>query len=177
MEREVGKERTALLAGLTGRVVEVGAGNGMNFSHYPLSVEEVVAVEPEPYLRAKAERAAATAPVTVHVRDGLADALPLESGSIDAAVLSLVLCSVPDQPRALAELRRVLKPGGELRFMEHVRADGPRKAQVQSVADRSGVGLDWLAVATARGTRCRRLMPPAFRFRRCAASTLGLAGS
>ena len=139
MEPEVGRRRDELLAGLTGRVLEVGAGNGINFAHYPGSVAEVVALEPEGYLRAKAEAAAAEADIPVTVQLGLAEELPFEDGSFDAAVACLVLCSVPDQARALAELRRVLKPGGELRFFEHVRSAKPGKARLQSLADGSGI--------------------------------------
>jgi ubiquinone/menaquinone biosynthesis C-methylase UbiE len=139
MEREVAQHRHELLAGLSGRVVEVGAGNGMNFQHYPSTVEEVVALEPEAYLRDKAEETARDAPVRVTVRDGLADPLPLQDGDFDAAIASLVLCTVPDPGRALGELRRVLKPGGELRFLEHVRSERPRKARLQDRLDRSGI--------------------------------------
>ncbi len=139
MEREAGPHRDELLAGLAGRIVEVGAGNGINFAHYPDTVEEVIALEPEAYMRNKAQAAARNAPVPVHVRAGVAAALPLEDGSVDGAVASLVLCTVPDLPAALAELRRVLNPGGELRFMEHVRAEQPRKARLQQLLDRSGI--------------------------------------
>ncbi len=118
------EHRDELLAGLDGRVIEVGAGNGLNFRHYPAAVTEVVALEPEPYLRRRAERAAAAAPVSVTVVAGVADALPAEDGGFDAGVASLVLCSVPDQAAALRELRRVIRPGGELRFYEHVLARG-----------------------------------------------------
>ncbi|MGH2978814.1 MAG: class I SAM-dependent methyltransferase [Solirubrobacterales bacterium] len=128
--------RRELLAGLSGRVIEVGAGNGINFANYPPEVTEVVAVEPEAYLRDKAAEAAVEAPVPVSVVDGLADALPSEGGSFDAAVTSLVLCSVPDQSRALAEIGRVLKPGGELRFYEHVLADDPKVARRQNRIER-----------------------------------------
>lgn len=117
-----GELRERLLAGLTGRVLEVGAGNGLNFPRYPQGVSEVVAVEPDEVLRGVAERAAIIAPVPVRVVPGHAEALPGEAGGFDAAVVSLVLCSVPDQAAALGELRRVLKPGGELRFFEHVRS-------------------------------------------------------
>jgi ubiquinone/menaquinone biosynthesis C-methylase UbiE len=129
--------RDELLAGLSGRVVEVGAGSGANFPHYPDTVTEVVAVEPEAYLREQAAAAAPQAPVAVRVVDGIADALPLEDGSCDAAVACLVLCTVPDQASALAELRRVLKPGGELRFYEHVRGESARMARWQRAADRT----------------------------------------
>ena len=130
------EHRHRVLEGLAGRVVEVGAGNGLNFPHYPDTVTEVVAVEPEAYLRSKAEEAAARAPVPVRVVDGVADALPAGDGEFDAGVASLVLCSVPDQASALAELRRVIRPGGELRFYEHVLSKDPRAARGQHRTDR-----------------------------------------
>jgi SAM-dependent methyltransferase len=139
IEGDLGPYRRDLLAGLTGRVLEVGAGNGINFAHYPPQVEEVIAIEPEPYLRAKAEAAAADAPVAVSVRDGVGARIDLPDDSVEAAVACLVLCSIPDQAAALSELRRVVRPGGELRFFEHVRADSAGKARVQSWLDRSGV--------------------------------------
>ena len=114
--RGTAEHRDRVLAGLAGSVIEVGAGNGLNFARYPTTVTEVVAVEPEDTLRGLAERAAATAPVPVTVVAGHGDALPVDDASFDAAVVSLVLCSVPDPPHLLAEVRRVLKPGGELRF-------------------------------------------------------------
>src|SRR3954469_15281982 len=94
------EHREELLAGLSGRVLELGAGNGLNFSHYPATVTEVIAVEPEPTLRAAAEEAAAKAPVPVRVVDAVADELPFADGELDAAVASLVLCSVSDQASA-----------------------------------------------------------------------------
>jgi SAM-dependent methyltransferase len=114
--------RRRLLDGLSGRVVEIGAGTGNNFAHYPPTVTHVLAVEPEENLRAMALEAATAAPVAVHVVDGLADDLPLADGSVDAAVVAGVLCSVPDPVRTVAELRRVVRPGGQLRFYEHVAA-------------------------------------------------------
>jgi ubiquinone/menaquinone biosynthesis C-methylase UbiE len=112
-------------------VVELGAGNGINFKHYPPAVSEVVAVEPEPYLRERAEAAALRAAVPVTVTDGLGGELPFQDANFDAAVVSLVLCTVPDQPAVLSDLFRVVRPGGELRFYEHVRAADPRRARVQ----------------------------------------------
>jgi ubiquinone/menaquinone biosynthesis C-methylase UbiE len=170
VERKGGAEhRDELLAGTAGRVIEVGAGNGSNFAHYPAAVSEVVAVEPEPYLRERATEAAAGAPVPVRVVDGAADALPAEDGAFDAAVASLVLCSVPDQAAALAEIRRVLRPGGELRFYEHVVSDTPRTARLQRRADDWGLwprlfggchgSRDTVAAIEAAGfriARCRR---------------------
>ncbi|WP_237159446.1 class I SAM-dependent methyltransferase [Mycolicibacterium rhodesiae] len=106
-------------------MIEVGAGNGMNFGHYPETVAEVVALEPEDHLRGLAEKSAEQAAVPVRVVAGHATALPVPDGAFDAAVASLVLCSVSDVPAALAELRRVLKPNGQLRFFEHVRSTKP----------------------------------------------------
>ncbi|HET6871069.1 MAG TPA: class I SAM-dependent methyltransferase [Solirubrobacteraceae bacterium] len=133
---EIRHHRDELLAGLSGRVIEVGAGAGSNFGHYPPTVEEVVAVEPEPYLRKQARAAAAGAAVRISILDGVASDLPAQDGSFDAAVACLVLCTVPDPGRALAELRRVLRPGGELRFYEHVRSDRPAVAVSQRAVDR-----------------------------------------
>ena len=118
---------------LSGRVVELGAGNGINFKHYPRTVTELVAVEPEPYLRDRASLAAADAPVPVKVMDGLGGELPFEDGEFDAGVASLVLCSVPDPVAVLADLLRVIRPGGELRFYELVRAETPRLRRLQDL--------------------------------------------
>jgi len=126
--------RRELLAGLGGRVIEVGAGNGLNFKHYPATVASVLAVEPEAYLRQRANEESTRAAIPIEVVDGLADELPAEDARFDAAVASLMLCSVPDQQLALAEMRRVIRPGGELRFYEHVRANEPRLARFQDLA-------------------------------------------
>ena len=133
--RGAAQHRRRLLDGLTGRVVEVGVGSGLNFAHYPATVTEVIAIEPEPTLRAAAERAAIAAPVAVTVGTGTAEALPLPDGDVNAAVASLVLCSVPDQARALAEVRRVLRPDGELRFYEHVIAERQPMRAILQLAD------------------------------------------
>jgi SAM-dependent methyltransferase len=130
------RHRDELLAGLTGRVIELGAGAGSNFAHYPSAVDEVVAVEPEPYLRERARAAAARVGVRIEVFDGVADRLPVEDSSFDAAVACLVLCTVPDPASALAELRRVLRRGGELRFYEHVLSEDPAVAFSQRAVDR-----------------------------------------
>ncbi|CAN5733080.1 hypothetical protein BH09ACT7_BH09ACT7_45540 [soil metagenome] len=118
--RGVADQRGRMLAGLAGEVVEIGAGNGLNFLHYPPAVTLVHAFEPDPYLRGLAAQAADDAAVPVKVGEAVAEDLPLEDASVDAAVASLVLCSVGDPGRAIAELHRVVRPGGELRFNEHV---------------------------------------------------------
>lgn len=127
--------RRELLTGVSGRVLEVGAGTGLNFPHYPESVREVVAVEPEPFLRERAAEAAAAAPVPIRVADGVASRLPAADGEFDAVVVSGVLCSVPDVAAALTEFGRVLRPAGELRFYEHVGSRDRLLAGFQAAAD------------------------------------------
>ncbi|MFD7301581.1 class I SAM-dependent methyltransferase [Streptomyces pharetrae] len=129
--------RDRLLAGLSGRVLEVGAGNGLNFAHYPGTVAEVVAIEPERVLRQLAVEAAVRTGMPVDVVPGAAEALPVKSEGFDAVVLSLVLCSVRDVPRALGEVRRVLRPGGQVRFFEHGRGGGRAMRLTQRVLDRT----------------------------------------
>ena len=133
--RGTGEHRDRLLADLTGRVLEIGAGGGLNFAHYPETVTEVLAVEPDDLLRRHALDAAAAAPASVTVVAGTAEAIPAHDGAYDAAVASLVLCSVPDQATALAELRRVIHPGGELRFYEHVRSPHAWIGHLQDTID------------------------------------------
>jgi SAM-dependent methyltransferase len=175
MDAEISDHRRRLLAGLTSRVLEVGAGNGLNFPHYPATVTEVLAVEPEPYLRRLALAAARQAPVPIRVVDGTAETLPAPEGAVDAVVASLVLCTVTDPDQALAETRRVLRPGGTLRFYEHVRATDPRLAHWQDRLERPWGWLvggchpnrDTVAAITAAGLRLVQLdrfdlqaMPP-----------------
>jgi SAM-dependent methyltransferase len=121
------------LAGLSGRVLEVGAGIGTNFSHYPESVDEVIAVEPEPRLSAQARAAAEAAPVRIVVTEETAEAFS-DVEPFDAVVCSLVLCSVHDPAGVLQRLHSLLRPGGELRYLEHVASAGAR-GRLQRLAD------------------------------------------
>ena len=148
----VAAHRDELLAGLSGRVIEIGAGNGLNFAHYPGAVSEVVAIEPERNLRQLAAGAALRAEVPVDVVPGTAEALPVKSEAFDAAVASLVLCTVRDLPRTLAEIKRVLRPGSELRFFEHTLASGRALAAAQRTADRTFWPLLFGGCHTARDT-------------------------
>ena len=135
-ERHGGAElRDELLRGTSGSVLEVGAGNGLNFRHYPAGVTSLTAVEPEPHLRQRAAEAAATTDIPVTIIDGTADDLPFPDESFDTVVASLVLCSVPEPAVALAEMRRVLRPAGGLRFYEHVIANRPGFARTQRILD------------------------------------------
>lgn len=118
--------RDETLSGLRGRVLEVGCGNGANFHRYPPEVSELVGVDPDPFMVERARRRAAQLDRKIEVLEAPAEELPFADASFDAAVSTLVLCSVDDPAKALAEIWRVLKPGGELRFFEHVRyPDGP----------------------------------------------------
>jgi ubiquinone/menaquinone biosynthesis C-methylase UbiE len=131
-------------------VIEVGAGDGRSFEHYPPEVEHVLAVEPDPTARVAAAERAASAPVSIEIVDGDAAALPAEDGTFDAAVVMGLLCSVPDPAAALRELRRVLVPGGELRFWEHVRSRYPAFRTLQRAFD----ALFWTrALGGCRTTR------------------------
>ncbi|WP_205326397.1 class I SAM-dependent methyltransferase [Glycomyces sp. YM15] len=123
-ERGLAAQRARLLAPLEGRVLEIGCGFGANFPHYPEAVTELVAVEPEEHFRDLARARAGELGLKATVVGGTAEALPVESGSFDAVVATAVLCSVDSQADALAEIARVLKPGGQLRGFEHVGAPG-----------------------------------------------------
>ena len=112
--------RDRLLARLAGRVIEIGCGNGLNFAHYPADVTEIIALEPEPFLRIAAELATSNTSIPIRIIESRAESLPFPDASFDAAVISLVLCSINSPSLALAEIHRVLKPEGELRFYEHV---------------------------------------------------------
>jgi ubiquinone/menaquinone biosynthesis C-methylase UbiE len=162
----VAEHRRELVRGLRGRVLELGVGTGLSFRHYPPEVQRLVAVEPEPTMRANAAAAARAVALEVELVAGTADALPVPDASVDAAVVSQVLCSVPDQARALAELRRVVRPGGELRFYEHVLSPNEPGRRVQRALDATvwpramggcHLARDTAAAIGAAGFRMREL--------------------
>lgn len=115
-----------------GRVLEVGVGTGANFPYYQ-SVEHLVATDPDPFMLRRARKRARELGLTVQLSRCAAEALPFADAAFDTVVVTLVLCSVTDQARALAEVRRVLKPGGAFRFIEHVRAQDDRVARFQDL--------------------------------------------
>ena len=120
----VRSHRAYLAGGATGRVLDVGVGTGINFGYYPPEAE-VVGIEPDPHMFRRAQARADRLGRQVKLLADGAEQLPLPDGSFDAAVATLVFCTIPDPDRALGELRRVLRPGGQLRFLEHVRAKTP----------------------------------------------------
>lgn len=128
--------RRQLLAGLHGRVLELGCGDGRAFELYPPEVEAVLAVEPDPVARGIAADRAAAAAVPIEVVEGSAERLPSQDGAFDAVIAVWVLCSVTDPTAAVLEIRRVLAPDGELRFYEHVRSPHRSFRGLQCVVDR-----------------------------------------
>lgn len=116
--------RSELLADVGGRVLEVGAGTGVNLPLYPPTVRQIVMSEPDPFMRSQLEsRLTFESSIPVDVSDGSLESLPFPDGEFDVVTCMLVLCSVPDLTGAIDEMRRVLTPGGRLVFMEHVAAD------------------------------------------------------
>jgi ubiquinone/menaquinone biosynthesis C-methylase UbiE len=153
--------RRELLAQAGGRVLEVGAGTGLNLGLYPESIESLTLVEPDPHmtkqLREKLARSGRAAEVSVVEAPG--ERLTFADGSFDTAVVTLVLCTVPDPETTLAEIKRVLKPDGQLLFLEHVRSHSPELAKWQDrlqspwrfLADGCHCNRDTVATINAAG--------------------------
>jgi ubiquinone/menaquinone biosynthesis C-methylase UbiE len=130
-EAGLAEMRRNVIAGASGDVLEIGGGTGANLSYYGAGVESVTVTEPEPPMLRLLERKAREQNSQAIVMRASAEDLPFEDASFDTVVSTLVLCGVDDQPRVMQELRRVLRPGGRLIFIEHVRSDDPRVAKMQ----------------------------------------------
>ncbi|MHB8656691.1 MAG: class I SAM-dependent methyltransferase [Solirubrobacteraceae bacterium] len=141
--------RRELLAGARGAVLELGAGTGVNLAHYPGGITELVLAEPEEPMARRLRARAGRAAIPLRVLRAPAESLPLPDSSFDAVVCTLVLCTVDDPAAALAECARVLRPGGHLLFLEHVRATEPRLARRQDL-------LHPLWVRFGHGCHCNR---------------------
>jgi SAM-dependent methyltransferase len=155
--------RTRVAGGATGRILEIGAGTGFNFSYFPGGAE-VVATEPDPEMRRRAESRARDH--GIDLRPAPAEALPFPDGSFDTVVSTGVLCAVDDPTRALAEAHRVLRPGGELRFSEHVRGERSIRRAMQRTMDpihyrlfRCHIGRDTLGAMRDAGFEIVELDP------------------
>ncbi|HEX6712080.1 MAG TPA: class I SAM-dependent methyltransferase [Thermoleophilaceae bacterium] len=130
-EAGVQEERRQLLASAHGATIEIGAGTGLNIEHYPEAVTRLVLAEPDRHMRARLSRRLDGLPRAAEIVDAPAEGLPFPDATFDTAVVTWVLCSVPDQQVALDEITRVLKPDGRLLFLEHVRSDDPKIAKWQ----------------------------------------------
>ena len=147
--RGMADRRRRLLAGARGRVLEIGAGTGLNLRHYPDDVEELVLTEPVDAMAYVLERRVAQSGRSAPVARAPAESLPFPDDSFDTVVSTLVLCTVEDPARALAEIVRVLRPGGQLLFIEHLRSDHARWGRWQDRLE-----APWAAFA--EGCRCNR---------------------
>jgi ubiquinone/menaquinone biosynthesis C-methylase UbiE len=125
------ERRHDLLAQATGATIEIGAGTGLNLTHYPPAVTRLALIEPDPSMSRRLRRRAAQLGRDAEILDATADQLPFPDASFDTAVVSFTLCSVPDEQAALSEITRILAPGGRLLFFEHVRSADPRIAAKQ----------------------------------------------
>jgi SAM-dependent methyltransferase len=134
LEKSFAEHRRKTLRDAGGRVLEIGAGTGFNLPHYPEGLAELVVTEPKAGMLRRARRRAAGRPVTFV--QAAAESLPFQDSSFDTVVSTLVFCSVEDVDRALAEIHRVLRPGGQLIFVEHVRSNDPRTARWQDRLER-----------------------------------------
>jgi ubiquinone/menaquinone biosynthesis C-methylase UbiE len=130
-EKGLHDARRELLAEARGDCLEIGAGTGLNLDHWPAGVDRLVLTEPDPHMAARLRQRLAGTGRAVEVMEASGERLPFEDGSFDTVVVTLVLCTVPDVPATLREIERVLRPGGRLLFLEHVRADDARLARWQ----------------------------------------------
>jgi SAM-dependent methyltransferase len=145
----LGADRKNLLSRARGCTLEIGSGTGLNLAHYPGDVDELVLAEPDAAMRARLEKRLSHLSRPIRLIDAPAERLPLPDGSVDTVVSTLVLCTVDAPDVALREITRVLRPGGQLLFLEHVRSESPTLARWQ---DR--LAGPWSRFA--RGCRCNR---------------------
>jgi ubiquinone/menaquinone biosynthesis C-methylase UbiE len=143
------EQRRRLLAGARGRTLEIGGGTGLNIPLYPAGLEELILTEPYEPMRRRLERRLAGSGLSARAIDASAESIPLPDGSLDTVVSTLVLCTVDHPDRALSEIARVLRPGGQFLFIEHVRSHSPRLSAWQDRLE-----VPWRRLAA--GCRCNR---------------------
>ncbi len=157
--------RHDLLAGARGRVLELGAGTGLNLAHYPETIEDLTLVEPDPHMTKQLRRRLVGSDRSAEAVEAPGEALPFPDDSFDTAVVTLVLCTVPDQGATLEEIARVLKTDGQLLFLEHVRSGDPGLARWQDrlegpwrfLGDGCHCNRDTVAALDAAGFQMREL--------------------
>ena len=154
--REFARVRQRVTAGLAGEVLEIGFGSGLNVPYYPAEVKRVRAVNPATAGRRLAARRLAASPVPVEFAGLDGRALPVETGSVDHVLITWTMCTIPDVQTAVAEMHRVLRPGGELHFAEHGRSPDPGVARWQ----------DRLAPCSASSTRAATSTGPSITWSR-----------
>lgn len=125
------EKRRDLFREASGRCLEIGAGTGLNLELWPQAVESLVLTEPDPHMTAQLRKRVASSRRVADVVEAPGERLPFEDSSFDSVALTLVLCTAPDPAAVLSEVARVLRPGGRLLFLEHVRADDPQLARWQ----------------------------------------------
>jgi len=130
-QRNLAGYRSRVVPAAEGRVLEIGIGSGLNLPYYSRNVQDVIGLEPSPKLLGMANRARRSDSTSVSLIEGSAEAIPLENGSVDTVITTWTLCSIPDVAGALQEMRRVLKPGGRLLFVEHGQASDPQVVRWQ----------------------------------------------
>jgi ubiquinone/menaquinone biosynthesis C-methylase UbiE len=148
-EQTIGRLRSELLANARGRTLEIGAGTGANIPYYPDGIDDLILAEPFEPMRRRLERKLRESGRSASTLDASAEALPLDEESVDTVVSTLVLCTVDFPDRALAEVARVLRPDGQLLFIEHVRSYSPRAVHWQN-----RLATPWRHFAA--GCRCNR---------------------
>lgn len=146
--------RKRLVSEVSGSVLELGAGTGLNLKHYPAALERLVLVEPDVHKARLLAKKTPPAGVEPEIVRAPGEMLPLEDGSFDTVLVTLVLCTVSDPEATVAEIRRVLKPDGKFLFLEHVRSDGPRLGPLQDRLEKP-----WMKLAD--GCHCNRRTVPA----------------
>ena len=167
LRRQSAALRAGLVGDLEGQVLEIGCGTGANFAHYPAATH-VTATDYNEHMLRRAAEERGNAAATIELRQADIEALPFDDDSFDSVVSTLVLCSVPDEALALAEIRRVLKPGGALRLFEHVRSDRRWVARMQRVgtpawsfvADGCHLNRDTAAAVVSAGFEVEREESP-----------------
>ncbi len=150
-DKETGRVRSRVAASLDGEVLEIGFGSGLNVPHYPARITRVLAVDPATVGRKLAARRTAASPVPVDFIGLDAQRLPVADGSVDHVLCTWTLCTISDVEQALAEIGRVLRPGGSLHFAEHGLAPDPKVASRQHRSLRGGDGTGRALGGCVRG--------------------------